>query len=64
MPSPSSARGFGSAIVTWAPFATANRAMPAVARPLPRPMIVTRRPRKSCGETSGSKMRLMSAAAR
>ncbi len=64
MPSASLSRVFGSVIVTDAPFATRNRAMPAAVRPLPRPTMVTRRPAKSCGRTSGSKVSVMLAADR
>jgi hypothetical protein len=61
MPSASFSRGFGSVIVTDAPCATRKRAMPAAVRPLPSPTMVTRRPAKSRGPISGSKIRVISA---
>ena len=60
-PSPSLSADSRSLTVTVAPLATRNRARPAVVRPLPSPMIVTRRPRNSSAVTSGSKVTVTAA---
>ena len=58
MPSASCSRVFASVMVTLAPHDTRNLARPEAVRPLPRPTIVTRRPRKSSRPISASKRRL------